>query len=104
MHLVIPSYEKHIHWNEKFLKSFNKFCADKSDVEITFIGNQSNVDLFKGLTRKFKKLNVRIQTLTHLIQSVDQVYFDDSPLIFQQNIHSSLSKNCSRLVLQMLTI
>ena len=82
MHLVIPSYEKHIHWNEKFLKSFNKFCADKSDVEITFVCNQSNVDLFKGLTRKFKKLNVRIQTLTHLIQSVDQVYFDDSPFNF----------------------
>ncbi len=82
MHLVIPSYEKHIHWNEKFLKSFNKFCADKSDREITFVCNQSNVDLFNGLTRKFKRLNVCSQTLTHLIQQVDQVYFEDSPFNF----------------------
>lgn len=77
--LVIPTYEKHYQYNVNFLDSFLLYCEDKQDVLIHFIVSNSNKDMFNNLIIKYPLVNIKITTLTTLINLVQgNETYDDS--------------------------
>lgn len=63
MNLVIPTYEKHFQYNVNFIKTFNKYCLDKDDVNIYFILDSHNIGLFAEKMQDFKSNNIKIVSL-----------------------------------------
>ena len=81
MDIVIPTYNGHFEYMDKFLDTFELNCEDHNEVTINLIISVDDTEIFENLSKKHPKLKIRLMIFKDLIEKYDGIKVDETELL-----------------------